>query len=67
MAGAQAVDFRKPLKPGRGVRAAYEVVRKHVAHLEEDRPLCDDINKLKAVVESGEVLEAVEKAVGKLK
>ncbi len=67
MAGAQAVDFRAPLKPSRGVQAAHEVVRKHVAHLEEDRPLYDDINILKDVVERGAVLEAVEKAVGELK
>lgn len=66
MAGAQAVDFRRPLKPSKGVQAAYEVVRKHVAHLEEDRPLYDDINRLKEVVESGEILEAVENAVGAL-
>ncbi len=66
MAGAQAVDFRKPIKPSKGVQAAYEVIRKHVAHLEEDRPLYDDINRLKAVVESGEILEAVENAVGPL-
>jgi len=66
LAGAQAVDFRKPLKPGLGVRAAYEVVRRHVAPLEEDRPLFNDINTLKTVVESGEILDAVEKAVGKL-
>jgi histidine ammonia-lyase len=66
IAGAQAVDFRKPLKPGKGVQAAYDVVRKHVAHLEEDRPLYDDINRLKEVVESGEILEAVESAVGPL-
>ncbi len=51
-------------KPGKGTAAAYEVIRKHVARLEEDRPLYDDINKLKEVVESGEILEAVEKAVG---
>ena len=67
MAGAQAVDFRKPHKPGRGTAAAYEVVRRHVARLEEDRPLYDDINRLKTVVESGEILDAVEKAVGTLK
>jgi histidine ammonia-lyase len=67
MAGAQAVDFRKPLKPSKGVKAAHEVIRKHVAHLEEDRPLYDDINKLKEVVQAGEILEAVEKAVGPLK
>ena len=66
MAGAQAVDFRKPHKPGKGTAAAYEVIRKHVAHLEEDRPLYNDINKLKEVVESGEILDAVEAAVGTL-
>jgi histidine ammonia-lyase len=67
MAGAQAMDFRAPLRPGKGVQAAYDVIRKHVAHLEEDRPLYDDINKLKEVVQSGEILEAVEQAVGELK
>jgi len=66
MAGAQAVDFRAPHKPSKGIQAAHEVIRKYVAHLEEDRPLYDDINKLKEVVESGEILDAVEAAVGTL-
>ena len=67
MAGAQALDFRAPIKPGKGVAAAYDVVRKHVEHLEEDRPLFNDINNLSVVVKKGEVLEAVEKAIGELK
>jgi histidine ammonia-lyase len=67
LAGAQAIDFRAPLKPSRGVQAAYEVVRRHCAHLEEDRPLYNDINTLKDIVQSGEVLDAVEKAIGELK
>jgi histidine ammonia-lyase len=67
MAGAQAIDFRAPLKPSKGVQAAHSVIRKYVAHLEEDRPLYGDINTLKEVVQSGEILEAVEKAVGELK
>ncbi len=67
MAGAQAIDFRKPIKPSKGIQAAYNVIRKYVEKLEEDRPLFDDINKLKEVVESNEILEAVEKAVGQLK
>lgn len=67
IAGAQAIDLRKPLKPSKGVLAVYEVIRKYVDFLEEDRPLYDDINKLKEVVQSGEILEAVEKAVGPLK
>jgi hypothetical protein len=37
-----------------------------VSHLEEDRPLYNDINTLKDVVQSGEVLDAVEKAIGTL-
>jgi histidine ammonia-lyase len=67
MAGAQALDFRAPIKPGKGVQAAYDVVRKHVQRLEEDRPLFNDINNLAAVVKSGEILNEVEKIVGKLK
>ncbi len=67
MAGAQAVDFRAPHKPSKGIQAAHGVIRKYVAHLEEDRPLYNDINKLKEVVESGEILDAVESAVGMLK
>ncbi|MBL7075588.1 aromatic amino acid lyase [candidate division KSB1 bacterium] len=66
IAGAQALDFRKPHRPGKGVRAAYEVVRKHVAYLEEDRPLFDDHNEMVEVVRSDELLEAVEDAVGEL-
>ncbi|KPJ53130.1 phenylalanine ammonia-lyase [candidate division TA06 bacterium DG_24] len=66
MAGAQALDFRKPLRPGRGVQAAYDVVRSHVDHVDEDRPLFDDINALTEAVKSGEVLRAVEEAIGAL-
>jgi histidine ammonia-lyase len=65
MAAAQALDFRE-LKLGGGVLAAHEVLRKYVAHLDEDRPLHADINKLTEVVKSGEVLRAVEAAVGPL-
>ncbi len=66
LAAAQAVDFRKPIAPGRATQLAYEVVRKYVKPLEEDRPLYDDINTLSAVVRSGEILKAVEDAIGDL-
>ena len=67
MAAAQALDFRKPLRPGKGTQAAHDVVRKYVRHLEEDRPLYPDIGALSEVVMSGEIQAAVEKAVGSLK
>jgi len=66
MAGAQAVEFRRPLALGKGTQAAYDVVRAHVAPMTEDRPVQDDINNLTAAVKSGELLEAVEKAAGPL-
>ena len=65
MAAAQALDFRE-FTPGKGVTTAKNAIRKHVAHLEEDRPLYPDHNTMKEVVKSGEILEAVEKAVGSL-
>ncbi len=65
MAAAQALDFRDFVK-GRGVQAAHEVIRRRVAHLEEDRPLYPDHTAMKALVQSGEILEAVEAAVGSL-
>jgi histidine ammonia-lyase len=65
MGAAQALDFRD-FTPGRGVQAAHQVVRRHVTHLEEDRPLYPDHNRMKALVKSGEILEAVEAAVGSL-
>ncbi len=65
IAAAQALDFRD-FQPGNGVTKAKEVIRRHVAHLDEDRPLYPDHNKMKEVVKSGEILEEVEKAVGSL-
>jgi len=65
MAAAQALDFRE-FTPGRGVQAARGVIRRHVPHLDLDRPLYVDHNIMKALVKSGEILEAVETAVGAL-
>ncbi|UCG95383.1 MAG: histidine ammonia-lyase [archaeon] len=66
LAAAQALDLRKG-KPGKGVKTAYNVVRKYVKFLDKDRPLYPDIEKLTQVVKSGEILEAVERKIKKLK
>jgi histidine ammonia-lyase len=65
MAAAQALDFRQ-FTPGRGTKAAREAIRRHVKHLEVDRPLFDDHNAMKALVKSGEILSEVERIVGML-
>ncbi|MBM3437240.1 MAG: phenylalanine ammonia-lyase, partial [Bacteroidetes bacterium] len=65
MAAAQALDFREYMF-GAGVTKAKEIVRKYVEFLDIDRPLYDDHNKMKALVQSCEVLDEVEKVVGSL-
>ena len=65
MAAAQGLDFRE-FNSGAGTRAAHSVIRKHVKHLDEDRPLYPDHTRMKALVKSCEILEAVEAQVGSL-
>jgi histidine ammonia-lyase len=65
MAAAQALDFRA-FTPGRGVGAARRVIREHVAHLDQDRPLYSDHTRMQELVRSGAILEAVEAEVGSL-
>jgi len=65
MAAAQALDFRD-FQPGRGVQKAREVIRRYVAHLDEDRPLYPDHNIMKELVKRGEILDEVEQEIGSL-
>ena len=65
MAAAQALDFRN-FNPGKGVVTAKKVVRKYVEHLGEDRPLYPDHTRMKELIKSCEILEAVEKVAGSL-
>ncbi|AKQ66548.1 Histidine ammonia-lyase [Myxococcus hansupus] len=62
LVAAQALDFRLPLKPGKGALAAYELVRSKVPHMEKDRELHRDIEAVSQLVDSGELLAAVRSA-----
>jgi histidine ammonia-lyase len=67
MAAAQALDFRKEeYSFGKGTQKAKDVIRKYVEFLDIDRPLYKDHTEMKALVKSGEILEEVEKTVGRL-
>ena len=63
MGAAQALDFRE-FTPGKGTQKAREVIRKYVKHLDIDRPLFPDHNRMQALVKSGEILDEVEKVIG---
>jgi histidine ammonia-lyase len=48
------------------VKIAKNTIRKHVDFLDVDRPLYDDHNKMKTLVQSNEILFEVENCVGEL-
>ena len=54
MTAAQALDFRAPLAPGRGVKQAYDVVRGLVAPVIADRPMSKDIEEITNAIRRGE-------------
>jgi histidine ammonia-lyase len=53
MCAAQGLDYRKPLKPGRGAMTGYDRVRELVSPLENDRVLTPDIEILSAAIAQG--------------
>jgi histidine ammonia-lyase len=66
LTAAQGVDFRKPLKLGKGTSAAYEVIRARVPFMEEDEFLHPYIQEMVQLVDEGTIVIAVENAIGKL-
>jgi histidine ammonia-lyase len=66
LCAAQGLDFLRPLRPGRGVLRAYEVLRSHVPHLEEDRVLRQDFDRVFPLLLDRTLLDAAESAVGSL-
>ena len=53
LCAAQGLDFRLPLRPGEGVARAHDIVRSLVPHLEADRVMSPDIERLAEAVASG--------------
>ena len=66
LCAAQALDLFTNLKPGKGTLAAYRHIRKHVTHLDKDRVVASDIEKVRELMRNGELLVAVEEEVGEL-
>jgi len=69
LCAAQALDLLKadkPYKPGAGTEAAWKKIRTKIPFLEADRVLSKDIEGVVAMLRSGEILSAVEAAVGEL-
>jgi histidine ammonia-lyase len=66
LCAAQALDLFTNMKPGEGTLAAYQAIRRTIAHLDTDRFLAADINAMRDLMRSGGIIGAVEKKVGAL-
>jgi histidine ammonia-lyase len=47
---SEGLEHRKPLKPGKGVLRVYEKLREHIAPLNEDRLMSNDIQKIVGLI-----------------
>ena len=66
MRPAQGIDLRSPLKPGRGTMAAHRAVRREIKRLDRDRIMAPDLERAAELIRQGKMLEAVERAIGKM-
>jgi histidine ammonia-lyase len=66
LCATQGLEFLLPLQPGIGIKEAYRVVREKVLPITGDRRFSEDIKKIQLLIESGELLQRVEKTVGRL-
>jgi histidine ammonia-lyase len=67
LTAAQALDYRAPLRPGRGVEVAHRHVRAQVPHRERDADFGGDFARCETLLQSGELLAAVEEVAGTLR
>ena len=51
---AEGLEYRAPLQPGRGVKQACEIVRRHVTRLTNDRAMSDEIQMIAKAIRDGE-------------
>jgi histidine ammonia-lyase len=54
LTAAQALDFRAPLKPGKGVQQAYEIIRAKVERTVADRSMSKDIETIVGLIKANE-------------
>jgi histidine ammonia-lyase len=63
LCGAQGIDLRAPLRPGRGTFAAWQAIREGIPALDDDRVLHPDIAKAADLLRSGVLVTAVQAAL----
>jgi len=63
---AQALDYRAPLQPGRGVAIAHRTLRAHLSHNEKDYQVRHDLDQCRDLIRAHALTDAVEAELGVL-
>lgn len=66
LSNTQALGMLEPLQPTQGVLAAYQCVRESVPFAHEDRVFSKDTLKILELIQSGKLIQSVEKITGEL-
>ena len=64
LGACQAIDLRGNKGLGKGTKAAYELVRKYTAKIENDLVMYPEINKCEELIRNNEIVKVVEKELG---
>jgi len=66
LSAAQALDFRAPLNPGKGVLIAHDLLRSQIGHAQQDYEVHNDLDVCAHILRRGELASAVEAEIGSL-
>jgi histidine ammonia-lyase len=66
LCNTQALDLQRPLKSSPALEIVYTTIRKKVKMIEDDRIFYKDINNIIEIINSGEIISAVESVIGPL-
>ena len=66
LTAAQALDFRAPLKPGKGVLLAHNLLRGQIGHADRDYEVSNDLDVCAEILRRGDLSSHVEAGIGSL-
>ena len=66
LTASQALDFRAPLKPGKGILLAHDLLRGQISHAHKDYEVRNDLDLCADILRRGDLANAVETVIGSL-
>jgi len=63
LCACQAIDFRKPLKPAKLLNLLHKFIRTHIAFLDKDKMLKEDLDKMIELIENEFIINFINKEI----